>query len=65
MWALEYKMLEIKKYPCNDKREASAEEDRVMKEMKANMNSRGAVLDSVRAKEMKQLYREHNKELKY
>ncbi len=57
-----FKMLEVKKYPCTDRREAAAEEDRIMKELKATMNSRGAVLDSVRAKEMKQLYRERNKE---
>ena len=40
-----FKMLEVKKFPCNDKREALAEEDRVMKELKANMNAIGAVYD--------------------
>ena len=43
-WGM-FKMLEIKKFPCNDDREACAEEDKCMKELKANMNSRGSVLD--------------------
>ena len=34
-----FRMIEIKKFPCNDKREAEAEEDRIMCEMKATMNS--------------------------
>ncbi len=40
-----FRMLEIEKFPCKDKREAEAEEDRIMKELKANMNSRGSYLD--------------------
>ena len=40
-----FKMLEVKKFPCQDKREALAEEDRVMRELKANMNAIGAVYD--------------------
>ena len=35
-----FRMIEIKKFPCNDKREAEAEEDRIMCEMKATMNER-------------------------
>ena len=57
-----FKMLEIKKYPCNDKHEAEAEEDRIMKEMKATMNSRGAVRDVVKAKEIRKVYKENHKE---
>jgi len=34
-----FKMIEIKKFPCNDSNEASAEEDRIMGEMESNMNS--------------------------
>jgi len=34
-----FSMIEIKKFPCNNANEASAEEDRIMREMKANMNS--------------------------
>lgn len=37
-----FKMLEIKKFPCNDFNEARAEEDRCMLELKACMNSRRA-----------------------
>ena len=34
-----FKMIEIEKYPCDDKREAEKREDELMKELKANMNS--------------------------
>ena len=34
-----FKMIEIEKYPCNDKREAEAREEEIRKELKANMNS--------------------------
>jgi len=34
-----FKMIEVEKYPCNDKREAMRREDEVMKEFKANMNA--------------------------
>ena len=40
-----FKMIEVKKVPCADKREAVAEEDTIMKNLKANMNSRGSVLN--------------------
>ena len=32
------KMIEVEKYPCNDKREAEKRETEVMKELKSNMN---------------------------
>ena len=35
-----FKMREIKKFPCNDKREAEAEEDRCIRDMKAVLNMR-------------------------
>ena len=68
-----FKMLEIKKFQCIDKREAEAEEDRLMKEMKVNMNSNNAIYDiqkqrdygmkyNITHKEDKQLYYETNKE---
>ena len=57
-----FKMLEIKKYPCNDKREAEAEEDKTMKEMKASMNSRGSLLDKVKARETRLKYIDENRE---
>jgi len=37
-----FRMIEIKKFPCNNGNEASAEEDRIIREMKANMNSQRA-----------------------
>lgn len=35
-----FKMIEVKKYPCNNSREAQAEEDKIMTEMKSIMNDR-------------------------
>jgi hypothetical protein len=37
-----FNMVEVKKFPCSNKKEADAEEDRVMRELKASMNSRSA-----------------------
>ena len=37
-----FRMIEIKKYPCADRREAEAEEDKVMRELKATMNTNRA-----------------------
>ena len=34
-----FNIIVIKEYPCQNKREAEAEEDKVMREMKANMNA--------------------------
>jgi hypothetical protein len=34
-----FKMIEVEKYPCNDRREAERRENEVMKELKANMNT--------------------------
>jgi hypothetical protein len=34
-----FNILVIKEYPCNNKREAEAEEDKVIREARANMNS--------------------------
>ena len=33
-----FKMIQIKEFPCNNRREAEAEEDIIMMEIKANMN---------------------------
>jgi hypothetical protein len=46
-----FKMIQIKEFPCNNKREAEAEEDKIMVEMKANMNFQ-------RAHRTKKQYRE-------
>ena len=37
-----FKMIQIKEFHCNNRREAEAEEDRVMLELKANMNDHRA-----------------------
>ena len=37
-----FRMIEIKKFNCNDSNEACSEEDRIMQELKANMNSQRA-----------------------
>ena len=34
-----FKMIEVEKYPCKDKREAERREDEVMKILKASMNT--------------------------
>ena len=34
-----FNMIEVKKFPCTNKKEAEAEEDRVMRELKATLNS--------------------------
>ena len=40
-----FNMTVVKKFPCDDKNEAASEEDKVMRMLKANMNSRGSILD--------------------
>ena len=48
----DFKMFEVEKYPCKDRREAERRENEVMKELKANMNT----IKSFRAKDEKQEY---------
>ena len=54
-----FKMIEVQKYECKDKREAEKREDKVMKELKANMNVRQSFL----TEEDKKGYYEQNKEI--
>ena len=35
-------MIEVKKYPCLNRRESEIEEDKIMQELKANMNTNKA-----------------------
>jgi len=69
-----FNMIEVEKYSCNDKREASRRENEVMKELKTNMNtiksycSREETLERGRQyfennKESYKEYREKNKEM--
>jgi hypothetical protein len=52
-----FKMIEIKKFPCNDKREAEAEEDKVMRELKATMNMNRAFVKAEDIIEDRRAYR--------
>ena len=53
-----FKMIEVEKYPCNDRREAEKREDELMKELKATMNK----IKSFRTEEYKIQYKEEYKE---
>jgi predicted GIY-YIG superfamily endonuclease len=57
-----FKMLEIKKFPCNDHNEACAEEDRMMRHLKANMNAYAAIHDKEKKLLKVKQYREDHKE---
>ena len=61
-----FRMIEVEKYPCNDKREAEKRECEVMKELKASMNMvKSYVSEEERKEEMKQYYynnKEKNKD---
>ena len=60
-----FRMIEIKKFPCNDANEATAEEDIIMQEMKATMNERRAYTGLTKYEYNKQYNidnRDHTKE---
>jgi len=42
VWEM-FRMIEIEKYPCNDKREAEKRENEIMKNLKASMNTNHSV----------------------
>lgn len=54
-------MLEVEKYPCNDKREAEKREEEIRIDRKAKLNSHKAFGAETR-EEYQKLYREENKE---
>jgi len=58
-------MLEVEKYPCNDRREAERRENEVMKELKASMNTNKSFRTQEEIteyrKEYDTNYRKHNK----
>jgi len=56
-----FKMLEVEKYPCNDKREAERRENEVMKELKASMNMINSFRTQEEISEYHKEYRENNK----
>ena len=55
-------MIEIKKYPCNDGNEARAEENRVHKDLKANMNMVNPFRSLEETKKYHSKYYEANKD---
>ena len=56
-----FKMIEIEKYKCNDRREADKRENEVMKELKATMNK---IRSFVTEEEKKQYYEENKEKVK-
>ncbi len=54
-----FNMIEIKKFSCTNKREAEAEEDKVMRELKATMNMVRAFRTPEDIKEDARIYREN------
>ena len=57
-----FKMIEVEKYPCNDRREAERRENEVMKDMKAIMNTRSSFLTEDDKKKRDKKYYESNKQ---
>jgi len=63
-----WNMIEIKKYPCNDKREAEAEERRYYEQLNSNLNSQAPFRTEDEKKEQRKeqskKYNEENKDKK-
>ena len=57
-----FNIIIIKEFPCNNKQEALIEEDRLIREMKSNMNSRRAYTTPEDTKEQKKRYIELHRE---
>lgn len=58
---IQFKMIIIKEYPCNSKTELLIEEDRLMMELKSNMNTHKASRGNITRKEyIKNYYLENN-----
>ena len=57
-----FKMIEIEKYPCNDKREAEAREEELRIDLKANMNIRRCFTTIEQKKAYQEEYYNDNKE---
>jgi hypothetical protein len=55
-------MIELEKYPCNDKREAEKREEEIRAERKAKLNMKKAFITEEQKKEQQKEYREENKE---
>ena len=58
-----FRMIEVEKYPCLDKREAEKPESEVMKALKANMNTYSSYITKEELKELKsKIHKEYQKE---
>jgi hypothetical protein len=63
-----FKMIEVEKYPCNDRREADKRENEVMKKIKASMNKNRSFITEEEKKyyennkDKSKQYREDNKD---
>ena len=57
-----FKMIELEKYSCNDKREEEKRENEIMKELKATMNSNNSFVTIEDMKEHNKIYYENKKE---
>ena len=54
-----FNIIVIKEYPCNNKREAEAEEDKLIREARANMNTIRAYVSREERLEQKRDYQHH------
>jgi hypothetical protein len=57
-----FKMIEIEKYKCNDKREAEKRENELIKELKATMNKNRSFITEEEHKDKIKQYYEYNKD---
>ena len=57
----EFEMIQIEEFPCENKRQAEMEEDKIMREMKATLNSRSPYVTQEEQKEKRRAYKEANK----
>ena len=51
-----FRMIEVEKYPCSDKREAEKRENEIMKELKASMNMQQSYVSEEEKKEKHKIY---------
>jgi len=60
-----FKMIEVEKYPCSDRREAEKRETEIMKELKASMNMMKSYISIEERKEyQKELYQKNIQSIK-
>jgi predicted GIY-YIG superfamily endonuclease len=57
-----FNMVMVEEYPCVNKLQACRREDEVMRELKATMNTNGAVLDKNKILEYQKKWREENRD---